>query len=269
MTRANNYVLSLLLIFVINTVAAQQNSTAPEKCKYNTLLSAYIGQKHGLGSAEFFDNYSKYLGGRNMNMPLSFAFGGNVKIEFIKNMRFGIGGEHFSCNFSDLYRQNEYLNPSDSLPYAHRTVSQQYSFSITPVVLSVEYVPIASLYRTYIGGSAGIAFGSAQWTETIASTDRFDMRTGGQYLNENIVGPAGSIYAGVELAFDRSVQNGNFTFLTLEARYTAIGISKPLFEKVAKQFVAPPDSWKKPVSLGASGITLQIGLAFQFSPQCR
>lgn len=250
------------------TAAAQDSAlTKPQKKGYRTTLSAYIGQKHSLGSAEFFENYVLYFGGRKLNFPLGLSFGASAKIELLPDVRFGVHAERFTVAFADNYSQDVFRQPTDPTPSARRQIAQNYTFTAMPVLLTAEFTPVASVYRTYVGAGVGAAFGTMQWTETLGSTDPFDKRKGGEYANGSIFGPAGAVYAGVELGFDRSVRDGDLISLTAEVRYTVIGISEPLFAKAAEQFANPPQSWSESVPIGASGLTLQLGLSFQFSPK--
>jgi len=264
--------ISVISLFCI--VAAIGYATAKDTSEKNTentghrfALSAYIGQKYGLGASAFFDDYATYFGGRNLSFPLVSAFGSAAKMELLPNMRFGIGGEHFSVNFTDNYLQSVFLNPNDVAPYASREISQQYSLTVSSVLLTAEYIPVVSPYRTYAGIGAGAAFGTAKWLETAHSTDVHDKRVGGQYLNDNLLAPAAALYAGVELAFDRTKHNGDLILLAIEVPYVAVCFSRPIFEKAAEQFAEPPPYWNEPMPIGASGLTLQIGLVFQFVPR--
>lgn len=257
----------LILGLTLSVNAQDSTKKVSANLNYRTTLSAFIGQKHGLGSSAFFDQYVKYFGGTNLNYPISFTYGASIKMELLQNIRFGINGERFSSNYANGYVQKTFAKPEDTIPNIFRTISQKYSFSLTPILLSAEYTPVASIYRTYFGAGIGAAFGKMEWTESVSSTDAFDKRTGGTYFNEAVAGPAGMFYAGVELGFDRTIKNGDLFLLTAEARYTIIGISKPLFAKAAPQFTAPPAQWSEPVAIGGSGISLQLGIAYQFSPR--
>lgn len=261
-------VLMILFIGITLPMNAQDSTKkVSANLNYRTTLSAFIGQKHGLGSSAFFEQYVKYFGGANLNYPISFTYGASIKMELLSNIRFGINSEHFTSNYANTYVQKAFSKPEDTIPNITRSISQKYSFSLTPLMLSAEYTPVASIYRTYFGAGIGAAFGKMEWTESVNSSDAFDKRTGGTYFNETVAGPAGMLYAGVELGFDRTIKNGDLFLLTAEARYTIIGISKPLFAKAVSQFTAPPAQWSEPVAIGASGISLQLGIAYQFSPR--
>lgn len=261
--------ISLIGIVAVPYFASAQDTT--DKYSGNIIrkisLSAYVGQKYGLGSSAFFDDYALYFGGKKLSFPLSPAFGASVKMELLPNIRFGIGCEYFSADFTDNYSQPVFLNPSDTMPFANREISQQYSFAMNTVLLTTDYIPVATPYRTYVGVGAGAAFGHVQWTEAVHSTDLHDKRIGGQYLNENVVGPSGVLYAGVELAFDRRKYDGDLMLLTIEARYTVVGVGRPVFAKAARQFAALPSHWNESKPIGASGLTLQLGLTFEFVPR--
>lgn len=263
-------IISLFVMISITSSAMAEEEVMeryPGSNGYRLTLSAYVGQKYGLGSSAFFDDYSSYFGGKNLSFPLVPTFGAAAKMELLPNVRFGVGGEHFSASFTDNYSQPVFLNPSDMVPLANREISQRYSLTINSVLFTAEYIPVASPYRTYAGIGAGVSFGAVLWSETMHSTDMHDKRVGGQYLNDNAAGPAAALYVGVELAFDRTKHDGNLTLLAIEARYTAIGISRPIFARAARQFAVSPSYWSESAPIGASGLTLQLGLAFQIAPR--
>lgn len=254
--------IGILLYCVLAAVSARgADSLTVGKSRINKTLSAYIGSKFDLGNSDFYREYTRAFSPHTV-FPVQTVVGVGVRAEMIKSLRFGLNGEYFAADFVDSY-SGPVLSPVDSLPVGSRFISEKIRFTAIPLLLTADYVPFATQFRTYFGGGLGLTIGHVRWEETTIASFANDRRVGGTHIDENILAPTACIYAGLELGFDKRIKNNSVTSLTIEARYSVINMSAPMFATVASQFFNPPDTWKQNFSVGASGFSLTIGLAFQ------
>ncbi|MFN8360295.1 MAG: hypothetical protein U0264_10310 [Candidatus Kapaibacterium sp.] len=231
------------------------------KSRINKTLSAYIGSKFNLGDSEFFREYSRAFS-PNTTFPVQTVLGAAIRAEALPSLRFGLTGEYFAADFVDSYVMPVF-SPVDSLPLGSRFAGETVHFTAIPVMVTVDYVPFTTQFRTYFGGGLGLTIGHVRWDETTVSTVANDRRVGGTHIDDKVLAPAMCLYAGIELGFDKRYKNNSVTSLIIEIRYSAIGMSAPMFASAASQFFNPPAEWKESYSIGASGFSLTVGLAFQ------
>lgn len=229
--------------------------------KMNKTLSAYIGTKFNLGNSSFFSEYAKAFHTNNIFMVQP-VFGGALRAEPISGIRFGVSGEYFRFRYSDYFTK-EAFSPIDSTPVGFRSATESISFSAVPIILTIDLIPSSNQFRTYSGIGIGLCLGHIRWEENINSSVKNDKRVGGILFDDNLISPAACLYAGIELGFDKRKKDNNFVSLTIEARYTYIGMTAPLFKSISNQFYNPPENWQENYMIGASAFSLQIGLSFQ------
>lgn len=259
----------LFMAFIMTLLCSSAQSLSaqtPESKEISNMLSLYVGPKFGYGSAEFSKNYLQYFGGKNNEYSAKLAFGGSAKFEFIEGTRFGINAEYASTGFTDMYTQI-LRSPVDSQQFGQRVIEQQFSVTSIPVLLTAEIVPSTNQFRTYVGGGIGINIGQIQWKENLRSSIINDLRTGGEYINETIVGPAFTLYSGIEMGFDKKLKQSLIAGILIEARYIYSGLQAPFFEKAKNQFINPPGSWSDAIYAGTSSFSVNIGVFFQFTKQ--
>ncbi len=251
----------LFYFALLAPVMAAGDTVHIAKSRINKTLSAYIGSKFNLGDSEFFREYSRAFS-PNTTFPVQTVFGAAIRAEALPGVRFGLTGEYFAADFVDTYA-SAVLSPVDSLPVGSRFAAEKVHFTAIPVMLTADYVPFTTQFRTYFGGGLGLTIGHVRWDETIISTVANDRRVGGTHIDEKIIAPTMCLYTGLELGFDKRTKKNSVTSLTIEIRYSIIGMSAPMFATVASQFFNPPAEWKQKYSIGASGFSLTVGLAFQ------
>jgi hypothetical protein len=229
--------------------------------KMNKTISGYIGSKFNLGDSEFFREYARAFHTNNIFMVQP-VVGIALRAEPISRIRFGVSGEYFRARYYDNFTQAAF-SPIDSSPVGFRTATESIEFNAIPLLLTVDLIPSVNQFRTYTGVGIGLSIGHIRWEEGISTTVKNDRRVGGIVYDDNTLSPAACLYAGIELGFDKRKKDDNFISFTIEARYTYIGMSAPMFKAISSQFFRPPDSWKENYSVGASAFSLQFGLSFQ------
>lgn len=257
----------LVLWLIFHTVHPVNAQTAESK-EITNMLSVYMGPKFGYGSADFTKNYFQYFGGKNNEYDAKLAFGASARFEFIEGIRFGINAEYANTGFTEMYTQIM-RSPLDSQKVGQRTIEQQLTINSIPILLTGEIVPFQNQFRTYIGGGLGINIGNIRWTEKLRSSFPNDLRTGGEYINTTLVGPAFTLYSGIEMSFDKKLKQSLIAGFLIEARYVYSGLYAPFFEKAKSQFISPPSSWNDTFYAGTSSFAVNVGVFFQFTKQVR
>ena len=167
-----------------------------------------------------------------------------------------------------MYTQNV-RSPLDSQKIGQRAIEQQLTINSIPILLTAEIVPFQNQFRTYIGGGLGINIGNIQWTEKLRSSFPNDLRTGGEYINTTLVGPAFTLYSGIEMSFDKKLKQSVIAGILIEARYVYSGLYAPFFEKAKPQFSSPPSNWNDTFYAGTSSFAINVGIFFQFTKQLK
>lgn len=257
-----NFVLMLIIFVSYLKCYSMEDSLKPLiPLKMNKTISAFIGSKFNLGNSTFFREYSKAFHTNNIFMVQP-VFGVTLSAEPLSRIRFGVSGEYFAGHYSDFFTQ-EAFSPIDSTLVGNRSLSESISFRAIPIMATIDVIPSTNQFRTYSGLGIGLCIGHIRWEEKINSNVRNDRRIGGVVFDENLVSPAACLYAGIELGFDKRKKDDNFVSLTIEARYTFLGMSAPMFKNISQQFYNTPENWKDNFSIGASAFSLQVGLSFQ------
>ncbi|HRK59339.1 MAG TPA: outer membrane beta-barrel protein [Candidatus Kapabacteria bacterium] len=257
----------IFLVLWLCSVTRSQAQSADSKEIMN-MLSFYVGPKFGYGSADFTKNYFQYFGGRNNEYDAKLAIGGSAKFEFIEGIRFGMTAEYANTGFTEMYTQSV-RSSLDSQTIGQRAIEQQLAINSIPVLLTAEFVPSSNQFRTYVGGGLGINIGKITWTEKLRSSFPNDIRTGGEYINSTLVGPAFTLYSGIEMSFDKKLKQSVIAGILIEARYVYSGLDAPFFEKAKTQFVNPPASWNDTFYAGTSSFAVNVGVFFQFMKQAK
>ena len=260
-SRVGLWVAAIILASYAESYGMPDSVVKAKTGRMNKTISAYLGSKFNLGNSEFYTEYAKafHINNTYMVQPVvGICFRG----EPIPGIRFGVSGEYFKGHFFDSFSEQAY-SPIDSALVGIRSPTETIDFKAIPLLLTVDLIPSGNQFRTYSGIGIGLCVGHIRWEEVLSSTVKNDIRVGGVVYDESIISPAGCIYAGLELGFDKRSKDDNFVSLTIEARYTYVGMSAPMFKAISSQFFRPPDSWQKNFLIGASSFSLQIGLSFQ------
>lgn len=258
----------VILLWLVFDRANFANAQTAESKEITNMLSVYTGPKFGYGSADFTRNYFQYFGGKNNEYDAKLAIGASAKFEFIEGMRFGINAEYANTGFTEMYTQIV-RSPLDSQKIGQRTIEQQLTINSIPILLTAEFVPFQSQFRTYVGGGLGINIGNIRWNEKLRSSFPNDARTGGEYINTTLVGPAFTLYSGIEMSFDKKLRQSLIAGILIEARYVYSGLYAPFFEKAKSQFSSPPSAWNDTFYAGTSSFAVNIGIFFQFTKQVK
>ncbi|HYF04411.1 MAG TPA: hypothetical protein VEC36_13590 [Patescibacteria group bacterium] len=258
--------------FALASYARAQDTTiiartvANAKPDYMLIVSGSVGAVFGVGGYEFAQEYNNpfTIGGQGQSFDVPLNIGGTAKFAFSK-LRYGLAGDFSKAVMPDNYSQAVVVlknNQLDTLGF--RDVSSNLSVSSIPLLVTVEFMPVEAQFSTYVGLGAGIAFNSVFWSESLASSVPADPRKGGVYIDESQITPAGRVYAGVELDFDkRRTSHSILGSLLLEVRYTYIPVSAPLLKEFAK-LPGAPSAWSEDFRIGGSGLGINIGVSVEF-----
>ena len=200
-----------LLLFLSTIALAAQDSaragerlvprTVPEKVRVirPTRIYGELYGTFGRHASEFFNDYTRYLGGlaTTFDAPLGIGFG-------VSSFQIPDVGVGIKVSYSRSVVRESYLFTSalDSTR-PDQSTSQNMTVSVVPVVLTLDYMPLNRQFTTYVGVTAGLAFTSIKWTETLAKTTLPGARASGERYDDSHVSPAVGARAGVSLGWDR------------------------------------------------------------------
>ncbi|MES2767027.1 MAG: hypothetical protein V4642_14225 [Bacteroidota bacterium] len=268
-----NIILWLIVFFSTYTPSfTQQQSRADSIARtfrpdYTIIIAGSIGAVYGVSASDFFKEYNNpfTIGGKASSFNIPLSTGATVKAAYTQGIRYGVSGDFFKAVMRDNYDHAVVVLKENQLDtIGTRNIGSELSVSSIPVLATIEFIPVEAQFTTYFGVGAGVAFNKIFWKESVQTTVKNDPRTGGVYTDERKITPAGRIYAGVELDFDkRRRQSSILGSLLLEVRYTYIPVSSKLLEKFSS-FPGAPERWKDDFSVGGSGLGLNIGVSVEF-----
>lgn len=222
-----------------------------------TRISGDVFGTFGRHASQFFRDYSRYLGGvaSTFDAPVGLGFG----VSSFQIPDIGIG---LKVSYSRSVVRESYLFTSalDSTR-PNQTTSQNMTVSVIPVMLTLDYIPLDRQFTTYVGVAAGMAFTSIKWNEGLATVLLPGARASGERYDDSHVSPAIGARAGVSLGWDGRPDALVRPALFIEASYTFIPVSAPLFEEVAKTLPGSPARLREPYTIQAGGFGLHLGIS--------
>ncbi len=248
-----------------------QDSSARQR---SILMSVFFAPAFGASADDFFDVYQQELGGLGRTFESPFALGASSKIFADEWLRLGLSIETSILRFTDTFNQIvfEERSSGDSIipvRVGTRTLSEDIQMRTIPVFLTAEIMPVKAQFKTYAGAGLGASFGWIFWNEGVGSTVDDDLRVGGTHIDQGYVAPAARLYVGTQLGFDEYSTGSALHSLFIEVRYTYIGAFLPMFDEIAEQFEDPSELFQDDFLINPGGISIAIGLSFEFKPQAK
>ncbi|MDZ4745750.1 MAG: hypothetical protein SGJ05_07080 [bacterium] len=211
----------------------------------------------GRHASEFFEDYRRYLGGPASTFDAPLGVGAGVSSFQIPDIGLGLKVSYSRSVVRETYQFTSALDRTRP----DQTTSQNMIVSVVPVMATIDYIPIDRQFSTYIGAMAGIAFTSIRWNEGLSTTTLPGARQSGERYDDSHVSPAVGARAGVNLGWDSRPDAKVRPALYIEASYTFIPVSAPLFEEVAKTLHGSPARLREPYTIQAGGFGLHLGIS--------
>lgn len=211
----------------------------------------------GRNASEFFDDYRKYLGGISSTFDAPLGIGGGISSFQIPDLGIGIKAAYSRS----VVRETYLYAPLFDTTRPKQSTTQDFTLSVIPVMLTLDYFQLNRQFTTYVGVSAGLAFTDIQWTESLATTTLPGARLSGERYDDSHVSPAVGVRAGVSLGWDSRTDAAVQPALYVEASYTYIPVSAPLFQEVAKTLSDPPERLRQAYAMQAGGFGVHIGIS--------
>ena len=224
-----------------------------------------MGPVLGATSEKFFYNYNNILKGFETEFEFTPSIGGGVKFELFKGCRLGIDGSFYNARLVDGY----WLTMISGTDTTRALFNEDIDINTQPIIVSFEIVPYYTQFRTYVGIGFGLTFSTIKWKENVYSDLPLDKRKGGLLFDESNVSSAFRCYTGVELGFDKRRSSSFLGSLIIEARYTYIGRSVNIFDKLSKQFEEPPLEWNSGILILPGYICLNLAISFNYNKSTR
>lgn len=229
--------------------------------QFNSIIYLTTGYVLSSGSKEFFIHYKQFLNGNKTDFVFYPILGVGTKFQFINKFRFGLETEFTYAQMKDAYIEE--LPGYDKKGF--RAISQDFSIKSFPSFFTIEYIPNQQQFRTYFGVGLGTVFSDIKWNELLSSSDPFDKRKAGEHYNEFGIYPAGRLYAGLELGFDKFESENFVGSFILEIKYTAMYRYLQIFSSISNQFEEIPEGIKNDYLVLPGYLGIYAGLTFNFN----
>lgn len=255
------FLIFVFLNFFTSGVKAATRDT--NSSVYHSIIYVTVSPVFEMSRSDFFDVYNstKFFGGKKSKFSPSGSFGIGTKIDFMDQFRFGLEFTYISASL-----QENIIQPISSTDVkGSRSLSEQFKYDNMPLLLTGEYIPYQSQFRTYVGSGIGVSISNLEWNELVKSSSiDHDKRTGGDLLSESTALPLFRIYAGLDLGFDKMYKDSFLGSLILEVRYTKVFGSIDIFRKFKNQFAGDPVELDRTYSPIPDYLELAMAVTFNF-----
>ncbi len=249
------FVFCTYIVFARNTEGINKADTS----KYiQTTFTFLIGFPFPSQSGGFKDVYLNVLKGQNTYYPPSALLTVKFQLLFNSFWKFGIVWETFDVEFRDNY--THYFTIADETIY--RSYNQRLDIRTSPLLLTVEYSPAITPYKSYLGAGMGVSFGNIYWYETVSSNLSNDIRKSGEVYNGSPISPAVKLYSGVLLNFDKKSERDFLGAVHFELSINYVFRSLKIYENLTKQYVSPPKEFYDRYFVLPFYLSLSAGISF-------
>ncbi len=254
------FVFFFLTLSFTPSKASENDIKRQDTLKINSSLILSAGLVYGGYSEQFFNGYTKTLGGSKTEFDNSPTIGATLKYQILNSWRVGINANYLHSKLLESYTQNVYRTQL----IGTRSIIQNLFITTSNLIALIEIMPYNQQFRTFCGLGSGISISNINWNEQITTTVINDMRKSGNIITEKSLYPAFKIYAGTELMFDKTRFNSLSAGLIIEISYTYIYRKTGIYNTIAKQFENPPEYFYKQILVLPSYINFNMALSFEF-----
>lgn len=256
--------LILFIVLAITPVSALKAENPDGDNERSQPVKAKIyggaGFVFGAGATEFFEIYQSELSGaKNSLKAYSIIVAGSI-MEINETYKARLSAAFFSAQMQDSYE----TWGDGGFDDLNRRYGQEFNTTVIPLILSLDYYPFPTRYRTYVGGGFGVFYQDVFWDEFVWSNDPRDKRVGGVHVDDTFFKPAIKIYAGTELRFDKPNNETFLGSLLLEASFTYSFGEIDVFENVRRQYDEPPKRLSEKTPIIPAFLSLTAAISFNF-----
>jgi hypothetical protein len=198
------------------------------------------------------------MGGEAIYYAPSALLTGKFQIHYSENLSFGLLYEYFLSEFRDFYTHNYYLVGE----HINRSFNETMIIKTTPLVFLVEYSPVTTPYKTYVGGGPGISFDDIYWNEEVISNLPGDRRHSSIIYDDTHISSVIKLYLGVLLNFDKKDEKDFLGALHFEMSINYIFRSLKIYENLNEQFVKPQEEFNQRYFVLPFYLSLSAGISF-------
>jgi hypothetical protein len=215
-----------------------------------------------MGMDNFFNQYNKvnFIGGNLKDFSHSPQIEVAYYQQIFNDFNLRVSARYINGSLSDMFNETYLI----ALPDITRQLDciENFTTSTIPVILSIEYMPFVTQYKTYVGAGIGLASSYFRWDETVTPYYNDIPRHGGTLFNQSNIVPCFNLYTGMELEFD-GAEKGSFVHgVILEAELLHFHRIFNIFNKVGQQFLNPPSSRNDGFTMLPTYIVLNAGFVF-------
>jgi len=256
--------LKILFVFYVFSVNITLIKCEETENSIDTLFQSSIfimvGTTYGANAGSFFKDYKTYLGGYYNDFKTEPSLTVGTKVVINENFRLTASTSYIYSYLNESYNQKFKSSKGDESRY----INQRIDIKSTPVFVSLEYFPYKEQFKSYIGGGVGLCYTGINWVEKVFSTYETDSRKGGIHLSENGLKPAFTIFAAIDLGFDKRPEETFIGSLLLETKFSYFFRKYRMFSKLAKQLRDNKGDFDNFYTIIPYYIGLNMGVTFNF-----
>lgn len=247
-----------LIVLVLCSCAWHAHAADSVRVKKAVPLRAWasIGGVFGVHSKDFFASYKKYLGGPSSTFDVPYILEGGMSSYVWPHQSLGVSAGYYRTVMREDYTQ--YYPFSDTSVNVKSSISQDYTMSTVPVLVTYDYYPIDRQFATYVGGGVGVGFVNILWKQGVYGNGTAATTT--NYDGSHIV-PAFMIRTGISLGWDKERTTKVAGALTFEVRYTYMNVRAPLFASLAPSLPNAGPETQGDYVIQAGGLGLHLGVS--------
>lgn len=254
------YVLYILVFSILFEAKGAEVSGVDSLKKIQPIVFISFGMPFSSGSQVFFANYLDEFKGNRSDLELLPLFGAGTKVRF-GNYRAGAQFFVLNSNLQDSY--SEVVQSEEFTGY--REYAQSLEVTDIPIILTMEYIPYTSQFKSFVGGGAGFLLRNTTWFESIRSGIPLDRRTGGNIYEDTDMFPFFKIYSGIELGFDKKQEGSFLGSLVIEASYNYSIGGADIYSIVRRQFKPLAPDLSKKVNILPGYLVISMAITFNFN----
>ena len=211
----------------------------------------------GISAEDFFADDRSLLGGSASGFDVPVGFAGGLSSFQFGDVSIGVMAGYYRAVVRESYFYNPAAYPKPTGP--EQGVTQTITMTVIPAMIMLDYFQVQRQFTGYVGAGVGLASLAFFWEEELANITQEGARQPGIRYDDTHLVPAAQVRAGVSLGFDDPLSSLTYAGIYIEAGYTYIPFSAPLFEKTAESFTFNRPATTPDYNIQAGGVVFRLG----------
>lgn len=223
------YLGKLLPISIFFCIFINGNVLSQSNIKIDLQLG--VGTHFTIFDKGFIEQYNSIIGGKKEDFLHHFTPIVGLYVNWNESYSIGLNAELIKFALKENFIKETY--PGSGLYRAH---FEDIQIETLPVLLSIKFADFKQKYRSFMEIGAGMSYSKTIWNEKINSPIPYDIRVGGNIINDVGIYPTINAKSGVELLFDKGSVPKYISGINLSAEIVYIIRYLKVYEKLIKQY---------------------------------